>query len=70
VLLGHDDIQRYSQSTIPAEIQVVAILLPGSVEDIQAVVNIARTYNIPLYTVSKGKNWGYGSACPGQQCSC
>lgn len=66
VLLGHDDTLRYSQSTIPAERQVAAVLLPATVEDVQAIVKIARTYNIPLYTISRGKNWGYGSACPVQ----
>ena len=64
VLLEHDDTRRYSQCTIPVERQVAAILLPGSVEDVQAIVKIARTYNIPLYTISRGRNWGYGSACP------
>jgi len=66
VLLGDLDTDRYGQSTIPAERQVAAILLPDSVEEVQDVVNIARAYKIPLYTVSKGKNWGYGSACPVQ----
>ena len=64
VLLGDHDTGRYGQSTIPVERQVAAILLPASVEDVQAIVKIARTYSIPLYTISRGKNWGYGSACP------
>ena len=56
VLLDHDAIQRYSQCTIPIDRQVAAVLLPGCVEDVQAIVTIAGTYKIPLYTISKGRN--------------
>ena len=66
VLLDSDSLRRYGQSTLPIERQVAAILLPGSAEDVQEIVRIAGKYKVPLYTISKGKNWGYGSASPVQ----
>jgi 4-cresol dehydrogenase (hydroxylating) len=31
---------------------------------VSAAVKIAGTYGIPIYPVSRGKNWGQGDACP------
>lgn len=41
-----------------------AVVLPGSVEEVQAVVRLAATHALPLWTVSLGKNYGYGGASP------
>lgn len=41
-----------------------AALKPGSVEEIQAIVKIANEHKIPLWTVSRGKNLGYGGPAP------
>ena len=35
-------------------------LRPTTVEQIQAIVRLANEYRIPLWTVSRGKNLGYG----------
>jgi hypothetical protein len=35
-------------------------LRPTTVEEIQAVLKIANEYKIPLWTVSRGRNLGYG----------
>lgn len=35
-------------------------LRPTTVEEIQAILKIANEYKIPLWTVSRGKNLGYG----------
>jgi len=37
---------------------------PASVEQIQAILKVANTYKLPLWTVSTGKNMGYGCATP------
>lgn len=44
--------------------RVPAILRPGCREEAQACVRIANEYGVPLYPVSTGKNWGYGSRVP------
>ncbi|MBX9664902.1 FAD-binding oxidoreductase [Novosphingobium sp.] len=37
---------------------------PGTVEEVQAILKIANHYKLPLWTVSTGKNMGYGCATP------
>jgi len=41
-----------------------AALLPASTEQVREVVRIAAEFDIPLWTVSRGKNLGYGGAAP------
>jgi len=37
-----------------------AAVAPNSVEEVQQVLRIANDYKIPLWTISTGKNYGYG----------
>lgn len=41
-----------------------AILAPAEVAEVQEVVRIANRHRIPLWPVSRGKNFGYGAAAP------
>jgi 4-cresol dehydrogenase (hydroxylating) len=41
-----------------------AVLSPGSVEEVQAIVRIANRTGVPLSPISTGKNNGYGGASP------
>src|SRR5581483_6602734 len=41
-----------------------AAVAPDSVEQVQQVVRIANTYKIPIWTISTGKNLGYGGSAP------
>lgn len=43
---------------------VVAAVFPTSVEQVQIVVRIANEYGAPLWTVSQGRNYGYGGSSP------
>lgn len=43
---------------------LLAIIQPGSHDEIQACVRIANEHGIPVYPVSTGRNWGYGSRVP------
>ncbi len=63
VLLGAD-CQRYGKNCIAAERDVPAVVTPRSEAQVQEVVEIARAGKLPLYPVSTGHNWGYGSAAP------
>jgi 4-cresol dehydrogenase (hydroxylating) len=40
------------------------ILQPGNTEELRQCILIAKKYKHPVYTVSRGKNWGYGSRVP------
>lgn len=52
--LWHED-----EESIPS-----GAVAPASVEQVQAVVKIANRYRIPLWTISTGKNLGYGGSAP------
>ncbi|NHN39889.1 FAD-binding oxidoreductase [Pseudomaricurvus alcaniphilus] len=43
-----------------------AAVAPASVDEVQSIVRVANKYEIPLYTISTGKNLGYGGAAPNQ----
>lgn len=44
--------------------KILAVLRPGTTEEIQACLRIANLFNIPVYPVSRGRNCGYGSKVP------
>ncbi len=48
----------------PDELVASAAVAPDNVEEVQKVVKIANKYKIPLYTISTGKNLGYGGSAP------
>ena len=41
-----------------------AAVAPLTADEVQAIVRIANEYKIPLWPISRGKNFGYGSAAP------
>lgn len=43
---------------------IALVLLPGNTEELRQCVLIAKQYKQPVYSVSRGKNWGYGSRVP------
>lgn len=55
--------QDFSRSALPENTSPRCVLRPANSEDVQKIVRIAQQHGHPLYPVSGGKNWGYGSAC-------
>ena len=41
-----------------------AAVAPQTTKEVQAIVRIANEHKIPLWPISRGKNFGYGSAAP------
>jgi 4-cresol dehydrogenase (hydroxylating) len=41
-----------------------AVVMPASVDELRAVLAVATRWRIPLWPVSTGRNFGYGSAAP------
>lgn len=41
-----------------------AAVAPETAEEVQAIVRLANEHKIPLWPISRGKNFGYGSAAP------
>ena len=58
------NLDQIAKATIPNPKRPSAIVRPGSVDEIAAIVRIAQRLQIPLWSVSQGRNWGYGSATP------
>ena len=48
----------------PEERVASAAVAPATVEEVQKIVRTANQYKIPLYTISTGKNLGYGGSAP------
>lgn len=57
-------VARYAASTLPQAPRPLAVLRPRDRQEVVGCVGIARETGIPLYPISRGKNWGYGDACP------
>lgn len=64
VLDGRVAQETYGTCTTAIERQIPAALKPTSVEDIPDILVIARRHRVPLYPISTGHNWGYGTALP------
>ena len=65
VLLTTDELRTYSPSTNPAFVSSIrAALRPNDLDELAALVKIAARHRIPLYPLSTGRNWGYGTAQP------
>jgi FAD/FMN-containing dehydrogenase len=44
--------------------RIPAIVRPSSTAEVQACLRIAQGHRVPVYPVSGGRNWGYGSRVP------
>ena len=69
IFTSDEDVELYRDSFSPfwheAEDSVPsAAVAPDGLEQVQAIVKIANTYKIPLWTISTGKNLAYGGSAP------
>jgi len=48
----------------PATYEPRGAVAPASVEEVQAIVRLAGEHGLPLWPISRGKNFGYGGAAP------
>lgn len=51
-------------ATFETRQRVPAILRPADIRELQECLAIANRFHTPLYPISSGKNWGYGSRVP------
>lgn len=66
VITDSEPLKLASTATFATSAAVTAIVKPAR-DEVAAVVAIAAEFNIALYTISSGKNWGYGSRVPSIQ---
>jgi len=67
VMTDAEHILQYTKIMIPvdeAKHTPSGALAPSSVEEIQGILAICNKYKVPVWTVSTGRNFGYGSAAP------
>ena len=57
---------RCSTATFSTSSTTLAMLRPADRSEVQECVRIACRHRVPLYPVSSGRNWGYGSRAPVQ----
>ncbi len=64
IITDPEILQQYGTATYKTTHQVSAILKPNNRQQVQKIVRVASTYKVPIYPISSGKNWGYGSSVP------
>src|SRR5688572_21722948 len=64
VLERLERIEPRAQDTLPAVHAPSAIVSPASADEARQVVRIAYEHKVPLWPISRGKNWAYGAATP------
>jgi 4-cresol dehydrogenase (hydroxylating) len=57
-------IAPYLRSLTNASKRIIGIVKPITVEQIQQVLKLANKYQISVYSISQGNNWGYGEKIP------
>ena len=64
VLTAASELGRYARSTFARPVRSLAVLRPGDPGVELAAVKTAAPCGLPLHPISRGKNGGYGDACP------
>jgi 4-cresol dehydrogenase (hydroxylating) len=64
VLTDAEALKTAGTATFATTQSIPAILRPGNTAEVQACLRIAQAQGVPVYPVSGGRNWGYGSRVP------
>ncbi len=62
VCTGSTELAQANAATFMTEAVAPAILKPANRAHVAHCLRVANQYRVPVYPVSTGKNWGYGSA--------
>jgi 4-cresol dehydrogenase (hydroxylating) flavoprotein subunit len=61
ILHSPEAIELYSKCTIPWSRTCGAVALPNTVDQVSFLVRLCKEHGIPLWSFSRGHNWGYGT---------
>jgi len=61
---GARELREVATATFETRQAVRLIIRPANRQEVQECMRIANKHRIPIYPVSSGKNWGYGSSVP------
>ena len=64
VITRIEDLAVYGVNVNGLTREIYGVLKPANTEEVQSVVKTANRFGIPLYPISGGRNWGYGSRLP------
>lgn len=64
VIRSSDQLREAERSTFALDRRIACIVRPGGVEEVAQCLRIASRHELPVYPVSSGRNWGYGSRLP------
>jgi 4-cresol dehydrogenase (hydroxylating) len=54
----------YGDNCIALHRDVAGVVRPSTTDEVAGVVRLAAEHEVPLYPISTGRNWGYGTALP------
>ncbi len=60
VVADADAIERSTRTCLPFRRLASVVVYPATAEQVQRVVKAAGRFDVPIWAVSTGKNWGYG----------
>lgn len=66
-ILGQDGVDErpaLRDATFATRARVLAALRPRVCDQVRGCLQIAQLHGVPLYPVSRGRNWGFGSSLP------
>lgn len=64
VITDGAEFQSISRATIPEPKPISALIRPANADEVIKIIQITQQFGLPIWPVSRGKNWGYGSATP------
>src|SRR5262245_14835693 len=64
VITGRAALGAAETATFPTTARVPLIVRPGDRQQVQACLRVANANRVPVYPISTGQNWGYGSRVP------
>jgi 4-cresol dehydrogenase (hydroxylating) flavoprotein subunit len=64
IITAADQLAAAETGTFATGHRIPAIIRPGAREEVQECLRIANRWRVPLYPISSGRNWGYGSRVP------
>src|SRR5262245_30503945 len=64
VTTRREDMTAAEQATFRCERHISAILSPATTPQVRQCLAVASQYRVPVYPISRGRNWGLGSRLP------
>ena len=64
VIVAESALRAAETATFATSHRIPAIIRPGTREEVVQCLRIANRWHTPVYPISSGRNWGYGSRAP------